>query len=176
MQYRTHLVTSLALTLPVMAATDTLSVGAVAAVSLGALFPDIDEPYSWIGCRTRGISDLINKLFGHRGMTHTVMGVLVIAITVSMMMSIFNLPFILGFYFVVGYSLHLVEDSFSKSGIKWLLPFSTKSYQSGLGKIYYRTGSWIENFILLGFGVLLIIQLQSLDYSNIFNQVISLVK
>ena len=72
MKYKTHLTTSLAVALPVLASTGNLTVGNVIAVSFGALLPDIDEQHSWIGRRTRGVSDLMNTVFGHRGITHSI--------------------------------------------------------------------------------------------------------
>ncbi|WP_251647980.1 metal-dependent hydrolase [Niallia sp. MER 6] len=67
MQYKTHLSTSLV-------------------VALGAVFPDIDEPYSWIGSRTRGISDLIKGFFGHRGLKHSLMGLFIVFLTMILIM------------------------------------------------------------------------------------------
>lgn len=167
MQYRTHMTTALMVGLPIMAATDTLTIGAVAALSIGAVFPDIDEPNSWIGCRTRGISDLLNTVFGHRGITHSLMGVILVFLTILLMISILGFSFVVGMYFTLGYLLHLIGDSFSKSGVKWLLPFSDQSFQSGLGVIYYRTGSLVENIIFLSSVAILIFQFNHLDFSLI---------
>ncbi|PFR46284.1 hypothetical protein COK29_31030, partial [Bacillus cereus] len=80
MQFRTHLTTSLAVALPVLAVTDTLTITNITAVCLGALLPDIDEPNSFIGQRTRGVSDLIHAVFDHRGMTHSLIGIAVASI------------------------------------------------------------------------------------------------
>lgn len=165
MQYRTHFVTSLAVALPIMTTTETLSIGSVIALSLGAVFPDIDEPHSWIGAKTRGISDILNKIFGHRGLTHSLLGMIIAFLTIMLMVSLAHFNVILGIYFMVGYALHLIEDSFSKSGVKWLLPFSDKQYQSGLGIYYYRTGSMIENLIFFGTVLILLIEIKSLDFS-----------
>ncbi|MGG4263753.1 metal-dependent hydrolase [Peribacillus simplex] len=165
MQYRTHLATSLVVTLPIMAATDTLAIGSIAAVALGAVFPDIDEPHSWIGCRTRGISDVLNKVFGHRGITHSLVGILVVFLTIVLMIGLTDFKAILGLYFILGYILHIVEDSFSKSGVKWLTPLSDQSFQSGMGVVWYRTGSIVENFIFLGSVLILILQIKTLDFS-----------
>lgn len=165
MQYKTHLTTSLAITLPIMVSTNTLTLGNIAAMSLGALFPDIDEPHSWIGCRTRGISDLLNSFFGHRGITHSLPGLTLVLLTLVLMVSILDFNASTAVYFILGYALHLVEDSFSKSGIKWLTPFSDTQFYSGMGVIYYTTGSIIENFIFLTTVIILLIELKTLDFS-----------
>lgn len=165
MQYKTHLTTSLAVALPVMATTNTLAVGNIVALSLGALFPDIDEPYSWIGCRTRGISDILNGFFGHRGITHSLPGLTLAFVTLVLMVSIIDFNPTIAIYFILGFALHLIEDSFSKSGIKWLTPFSDIQFHSGMGVVYYTTGSMIENFIFLTTVIILLIELKTLDFS-----------
>ncbi|WMX58529.1 metal-dependent hydrolase [Peribacillus sp. R9-11] len=165
MQYRTHFTTSLVVALPIMAATNTLTIGSVLAVGLGAVFPDIDEPHSWIGCRTRGISDVLNKVFGHRGITHSLAGIFVVFLTVALMIGLTDFKAIIGLYFILGYILHIVEDSFSKSGVKWLIPLSEHSFQSGMGVVWYRTGSIVENFIFLGSILILILQIKTLDFN-----------
>lgn len=167
MQYRTHLTTTLAVTVPIMATTDTLTIGTVVAVSIGALFPDIDEPHSWIGIRTRGISDILNKLLGHRGMTHSILGLIIAFLTMALLVNIINFPAIIAIYFVLGYLLHLIEDSFSKSGVKWLLPLADNKFQSGGGVIYYVTGGMVENFIFLGSVAILCLEIMMLDFSTI---------
>ncbi len=167
MQYKTHFVTSLAVALPVMAATDTLTLGSVLALGLGAVFPDVDEPHSWIGCRTRGFSDFINKAFGHRGITHSLFGLLLVFLTIVLLINLSSFPVMLGFYFVIGYALHLIEDSFSKSGVKWLLPFSDKKIQSGFGIYYYKTGSLVEKLIFASAVIIVGVEIQALDFGSI---------
>lgn len=99
MQYRTHLATSLVVSLPIMATTDTLTVASITAVGLGAVFPDIDEPHSWIGCRTRGISDFLNKVFGHRGITHSLLGILIVFLTIVLMVNLSEFRALTGLFF-----------------------------------------------------------------------------
>ena len=144
MQFRTHLTTSIVVALPVLAVTDTLTITNITAVCLGALIPDIDEPNSFIGQRTRGVSDLIHAAFDHRGMTHSLVGIAFTSILMLFMAIVTPISFITALCVVFGYCLHIIEDSFSVSGVKWLLPFSKKRYQSGFHVISYRTGGWAE--------------------------------
>jgi len=144
--YKTHLATALAVTLPVMIITNTLEISAIAAVSLGCLAPDIDEPRSWIGRRTRGLSDFIGRMFGHRGMTHSIIGLAVATLFVGIPVLHFEFPHMPLIYFALGYFLHLLSDSFSKSGIPWLWPLK-KRFQSGRGKFYYITGDRRETIV-----------------------------
>ncbi|MEC2257960.1 metal-dependent hydrolase [Bacillus cereus] len=149
MKYKTHLTTSLAVALPVLVTTGNLTVGNVIAVSLGALLPDIDEQHSWIGRRTRGVSDLMNTVFGHRGITHSLLGLVLVLIPILFAVGMTPLSFTNGMCILAGYFLHLVEDSFSKKGIKWLLPLSNRNFQSGFHIFYYSYNGIAEKIILM---------------------------
>lgn len=158
MQYKTHLLTSLAIAIPVMSVTNTSEPEMIVALCVGILLPDIDEPHSWIGQRTRGLSDLLHGVLGHRGFTHSLISTGLIA-SIMVMISFFTqmqLPFAV--YFTFGYFLHLLEDSFSKSGIAWFLPFSIKRYHSGFEVLYYKTGGISEYFILIVAAIVIIMQ------------------
>ena len=171
MTYKTHLLTSLVVALPVMAATDTLAVGNIAALSLGAILPDIDEPGSWIGRRTRGISDLMKRIFGHRGLTHSLIAVGVVTLLMLSLTVFLSLPLAVVIAFVTGYFLHIFEDSFSKSGVAWLLPFKPRKFQSGFGKVYYTTGGLME-WIFFGCMVIaLALLVRRLDLSMLLTEI-----
>jgi len=149
MTYKTHFATSLSVGLPIMDATGTVGVGAIVALALGALLPDIDAPGSWIGRRTRGLSDLSGKLCGHRGITHSLVAVAFIALLTVPLILFLSLSIPVVVALVGGYFLHLAGDSFSKSGIAWLRPFSKRNYQSGFRRVYYNTGSGVEMIVLV---------------------------
>lgn len=160
MLYKNHLIISSAAALPIMSATNTLTIPNLIALGLGALLPDIDEPHSFIGRRTRGISDLIHLIFKHRGLTHSIFFVAVIGAITIPLGSNWNFG-IAAAYLTLGCFLHILEDSFSKSGVKWLLPVSEASFQN---KLYYTTGSLVEYGIgLLGL-LIIYYQITTLDY------------
>jgi len=171
MMYKTHLALSLNVALPIMSLTDTLSGGGVAALAVGTLLPDIDEPSSWIGRRTRGISDMMNRAFGHRGMTHSLVAVGVVALLMIALMIFFDFTLVVSAAFVFGYFLHLLGDSFSKWGIAWLQPFKKKKYQSGFGIIYYTTGSIVEKLLFVILVALLLYIISRLDLGMSFADV-----
>ena len=169
MTYKTHLLSSFVAAIPIMTATDTMSVSAAFALSLGTLLPDIDEPRSWIGRRTRGISDLIRYLFGHRAETHSVTGIGVIALFTIPIVYFTSLLPVTAAFFVFGYFMHIFADSFSKDnpndpdpGIRWFLPFSSKAFHSGFGILYYRTGKLSEALVFIVLLVVLARQLNSI--------------
>ncbi|WP_239257335.1 metal-dependent hydrolase [Listeria ilorinensis] len=120
MRYKGHLITTFAIALPIMEVTNDINAIALTGLALGALLPDIDEPNSYIGRRIPIIPTVFKKVFGHRGMTHSLLAV-------SLMILIAFFTDCLFFEMIAcGYFLHIFEDTFSVSGIKWLLPFSDK--------------------------------------------------
>lgn len=161
MKYKTHLTTSLAVALPVLQSTGNLTVGNMIAVGFGALIADIDEQHSWIGRRTRGVSDLMNMVFGHRGITHSLLGLVLVLIPILFAVGMTPLSFTNGMCIFAGYFLHLVEDSFSKKGIKWLLPLSNKTFQSGFNVIYYSYNGIAEKVILMISTIVVVYELYS---------------
>lgn len=149
MLYKTHVAVTYAAALPMLLSTNSLTVGNVIAVGIGSIFPDIDHPGSFIGQRTRGVSDGIRMVFGHRGLAHSLVGAAFFLFVSQFVLAALGLPSIWSEWFLVGYLLHMVEDSFSKTGVGWLQPLYNKRIQFGFKKIYYSTGEWSETLIFL---------------------------
>lgn len=134
MRYYTHVTTSLAAVSLLPVAGVSLSISLLAGVIVGSVAPDIDEPKSYVGRRTKGISHFVKLLFGHRGFTHTMIPCLLLGVLA------FNLNSELLWGFALGYFLHIVGDSFSKSGVPFLWPFTKKH----IGVPLYKTGGVLE--------------------------------
>ena len=101
---------------------------------VGSLLPDIDHPNSKLGHRLKPISMMINKVFGHRGATHTLLSLLVVSIGLFMINLSLPLdiqPFgwagVVGMF--VGYLSHLFLDALTPSGIPLLSPFSKRKFR-----------------------------------------------
>lgn len=92
-------------------------------ILLGSLSPDIDTETSTLGHLVSPIAKLINKLFGHRTITHDVLLWSIIAI-----ISILLKPITFGFWF--GYLGHLFLDCFTVNGIMWGYFFHKKYTKS----------------------------------------------
>lgn len=88
-------------------------------VFLGSLLPDIDHPQSYLGRRTKPLSVLINKCFGHRGFTHSLLSTLILGVASAVYWSV-NPLFFGGF--LLGYLSHLLGDMTTPSGIPLLYP------------------------------------------------------
>jgi len=87
---------------------------------LATLIPDIDITFSHIG--KYKIFRPLQALTTHRGLIHS--------FTFSFVLSLFFAFFIpiIAFPFFLGYSLHLIADSFTKEGITPFWPYSRKAY------------------------------------------------
>jgi inner membrane protein len=80
------------------------------ALAVGSLFPDTDTRKSLLG---RLIPLWI--LFKHRGFTHRLYGLLLFT---GIAVYLFGCN--AGYSFCIGYFIHLIMDSFTKKGNKWL--------------------------------------------------------
>lgn len=166
MRYKTHLAATLAISLPVMVSSESLSAGSLSFAALGAVFPDIDEPNSYIGRRMIGISNSMKVVFGHRGLIHSLTGLIAVTFFFYLGHTTFGLPLELVHWFAFGYLAHLIEDSFSKKGIAWLQPLSKKRFQSGFNRIYYNTGGILENILFVTATLILIQEVLQLNFSD----------
>ncbi|MBA2875933.1 metal-dependent hydrolase [Thermaerobacillus caldiproteolyticus] len=148
MRYHSHIVTSLLMGAAVASQTPlSFTASYTAGIVIGSLLPDIDEPNSYVGRRSFGVSGKVKEAFGHRGMTHSLLVWAVIALVVTFeSSSLFSIGFVLGYLF------HIMEDFFSVQGVPLLWPFQTKRYKIPL----YRTGSFSETMIFyLAFSLLI---------------------
>lgn len=68
--------------------------------------------------------DLILPFFKHRGITHSILGVLFVTIWFKIMLIQIGIVQELEIAFVAGYLSHLVLDSCTPQGVKWLYPLS----------------------------------------------------
>ncbi|MBM6613604.1 metal-dependent hydrolase [Desemzia sp. RIT804] len=163
MQYKTHLAVTYAAALPMLVSSDSLTIGNLVVLGVGALFPDIDHPGSFIGKRLPIVSDSMRKLFGHRGIVHSLIGAVFFTAVVRFLLMTFDLPIDWATWFLMGFFAHLVEDSFSKHGIAWLQPIYNKNIQFGLKQVYYTTGGGSELAIFFVASAILIYQIVQID-------------
>lgn len=122
-----------------------LSSTLVAGAYIGSLIPDIDHPNSFLGKKVKIISVVINKIFGHRGITHTPLICFLFGALLLLLGSYFNglsqiiySQFAIGI--IVGYLSHLIMDGFTISGIPLLYPLTKKNYNLSLNLIRFKTG------------------------------------
>jgi len=106
---------------------------------IGSLIPDMDIQYSTIGRKFWPASSILNIMFGHRGLMHTIFPPLIVALL--LFMAGYN---IFGIAFAIGYMTHLVADAATVQGIMFFFPLS-KIRASGP----IKTGGVLEYGILL---------------------------
>ncbi|QSS99753.1 metal-dependent hydrolase [Pontibacillus sp. ALD_SL1] len=147
MRYKTHIVSSLTAgaSLSIMLSYP-FHIGYVIGICFGSLLPDIDEPQSFVGRRSFGLSKHVKKRYGHRGITHSLFAWMLVSVVIIIYPSFFTVGISLGYLF------HLIGDFFSVSSIPILSPF--KSVRPKL-PITYKTGSFTEDILLYIFTFLL---------------------
>jgi len=101
--------------------------------AIAGLFPDVDHPGSLVGRRLRPIAVLLEVMFGHRSVTHTVWFCLGICLLVGILAGIVNgflVPFgiqglsvsLISMSVGAGALSHLALDALTRSGIRPFLP------------------------------------------------------
>jgi inner membrane protein len=85
---------------------------------LGGLLPDIDHPKSWVGRRVRPVSTIIAAVFGHRGVTHSLLAV----VGCGMLVQHAALPQRVTAPLMIGYLSHLAADLLTPGGLRLAWP------------------------------------------------------
>lgn len=111
-------------------------IGAVAASTL----PDIDSKSTKLN---HMLPESLRRTSRHRGVCHSLIGWAIFSVILyALFWPLRHLTFVdiyaqqLCYGMIIGYLLHIIEDSFSRSGIVWLYPFTKCDY-----KIYQEYGS-----------------------------------
>jgi len=108
----------------------------IAVALIASFIPDIDTAFSKLG--NFRVFRFLQFFVKHRGMFHS----LSFAVVASIILSIF-FP-VVGLGFFLGYSVHILADSFTKVGVEPFWPWKVKS--SG----FIKTGSYFETLIFVG--------------------------
>jgi inner membrane protein len=104
---------------------------------IASLLPDIDTAFSKVGRNPP--AKVVQVFTEHRGMLHS----LTLAVVIAFVLSLFFPKFAFGFF--IGFSVHLLADSFTKQGITPFWPYSRKAH----GVI--GTGGVVEKGIFAAF-------------------------
>jgi inner membrane protein len=107
---------------------------------VGSLLPDVDHPKSWVGRRSRPVSTAIAATLGHRGVTHSAIAVVGLAMLLSQA----------GYRrgpiaaLALGYLSHLAGDMLTPRGLRLAWPL-----RQTWGFPLCRVGSPAEPFIVV---------------------------
>lgn len=117
---------------------------------IGVIIPDIDNPVSKIGRRFKITSKVIRFLFGHRGIFHS----LLFLIVLFLILRIFN-SFI-AVCISIGYLTHLIADALTLEGVNFLYPLQLRI------KGFVRTGGAVEYALFIFLLVVDILKIKAL--------------
>lgn len=115
---------------------------------LGALLPDIDHPHSWLGRRILLVSRPIALVFGHRGITHSLLALLGVCYAALNCLTLTELgpalPLVLGV--CAGYASHLAGDWLTPKGVPLLWPWRRRF----AAPLQLLRGQWAESLVMTG--------------------------
>ena len=115
-------------------------------VSAAALLPDVDHSSSVLGKRTK-----IFSFLKHRGLTHSIPGVLILYYALEFFAKSYYLPLLLFVpYIVLGCASHIILDMLTPSGVALLYPLK-KRFKIPL----IKTGSKLETIFMFSLIVLI---------------------
>ncbi len=106
---------------------------------LASLVPDLDLPMSTLGRKVRPLSWLLNILFGHRGLLHTIWFPLIIWV----ILMVYGHNLIAGAFFL-GYVSHLIIDMLNIKGLYLFYPIIPVRLYG-----FVKTGGMLEWFLFL---------------------------
>ncbi len=90
-------------------------------IALASVLPDVDTQASRVGRLLPFISRRIERRFGHRTLTHSLLFIILLAIVLSPLLFI-NLNIYL--CFIIGYASHPFLDTMTVNGVRLFYPFS----------------------------------------------------
>lgn len=118
----------------------------MAIASVGALLPDIDHPNSALGRVIPFISIPVSAIFGHRGVTHSLLAVAGLSIALWYYGGLWFVPPL-----IIGYLSHLSGDLLCNSGVPLFWPNRSKVVIH-----LFNTGGLLEGLLRLCIGIFVI--------------------
>jgi inner membrane protein len=169
MTHKSHIAFALAITIPLTIVlrnvgfieTKGVFVLFFLTVIISTLAPDIDHEKSILSQIFPFISRFIRKYTEHRGFTHKPISI--ILSTIFVLVLFYKIP-VIAFAWFVGYSLHIIADGMTVSGIQKF--FKQNTFYTIPNKMRFKTGSEMDNKI---FFMNLLLIFSSIIYINNFN-------
>lgn len=146
--FKTHLIFSFLIALLIFNYFNLNPILFVIFVLIGNLIPDIDHSKSKIGRKVWPISLIINFIFGHRGLFHSLFFAVIISLLIKIIINDYAIPFFIGFL------SHLFIDALTKQGVSFLYPFKFLKIKG-----FIRTNSFLEKILFLIILIFIIIRI-----------------
>ncbi len=132
-------------------------VGSMVAVSIGALFPDMDQAgndlWNFLPA-SNSLGSVFRRIFyKHRTLTHSLVGVYLTFRGLEWLLPKFLNPAyvnpqIILWAFIIGFLSHLFSDSFTEEGVPFLFPINLNFGIPPIRSWRIKTGHWFENFLI----------------------------
>lgn len=141
MQGNTHIVGGITASLAFAQISNDNPLLLVGAGIIGALLPDICHSGSKIGRKFPIISKMVNKLFGHRSFTHSLLFLILMVMVLHTIV-----PYkAISVGILLGMASHIFLDMWTKKGVKLFFPVSI----SVRFPLTTRTGSKVEKVVFM---------------------------
>ena len=145
MMFKTHLLFALFISLLIINYFNLNPLIFILILVFSAVLPDIDHSKSWIGRKIKPLSFLVNFIFGHRRLIHSLFFALVIGVLIKIFFDNYYIPF------VIGYLSHLFLDTITKQGVYLFYPFKFRIHG------FIKTNGIIEKMFLWFLGLINVI-------------------
>lgn len=152
MMGRTHMATGALAGAAIVALTQpdpATAAGFIAVCTYSALVPDFDHPSSKVSRALPIVGPLIARLVaraagGHRGLTHSLLGLAILAAALLPAAALLGLPAWLPYAVLVGCATHIAGDAATETGVPLLYPRRWRFRYASI-----NTGSRVETLIVL---------------------------
>ncbi|MFD2160272.1 metal-dependent hydrolase, partial [Rubritalea tangerina] len=143
-----------------------------AALLVGSLLPDIDHKRSFIGKYVPWVSATLERKFGHRTLTHSLLGFALFALALSptLIFSDSLLPWAL-----MGIASHVLLDTFNIQGVPLFYPFSRLefvAFHNRAWRIPYGSPAEMTLLACVSLGTLALIPLAKGGFSPAFHRMV----
>lgn len=124
------------------------------AAAIGGLLPDLDHPESVLGRRVPIVSVPLARLFGHRGMTHSLFAVVILLMALVALTTMYPWGGVSWLVppLIIGYLSHILGDSMTPSGVPLFWP-RKRTYSFNL----FKTWSWQETASVAAFTFIVVL-------------------
>lgn len=137
----------------------------------GSLIPDIDYTKSLVGKIFRPISKFLNRRFGHRTITHSLMAMFGSFLFLAFLESTFYFQTTISKIYLLGFFSHLVLDMMTVQGVPLFYPFlRNPCVLPGNPNARFKTGNLYSETMVFCFFSICIIFLQPLFENGFWTQ------
>ena len=143
-----------------------------AALAVGALLPDVDTTTSGLGKWAKPFSGMLEQRFGHRTVTHSLLGMAVVALVSSWLLVLWPPAWT---WLLIGYATHLILDTANIIGVPLLWPMRLQFWMVHNRAWRVPYGSSREFGFLAGFALLSValLPLSSDGFSPWFHRLVA---